>query len=1299
MRELTGRHRALPLVALGLVCAFPTGMARAAAPKATDLIRKLRWAKPDVGRAVVAQLLKNGEPAVRELAALIHPPGKGDDADARFALQGLVLYVMRSGSEADRLTVSRGLIEALAAEPDPAVAAFLIRRLQLVGRAEAVEPLARYLGDDRLCEPATQALIEIDDDAARAALRNALRQAVGKRRVTLVRALGRLRDRRAATQVLPLVDHADRELRIAAWYALANSGEIAVAPVLEKASRSDNPYERSVAVRDCLLLARRLGQAGRRDAAVTICRKLLRTPVTAATRQIVCGALAQLAELLGKDALPDLVTAIQGKDWQVRAAALRLAQGLPGAEVTAKFAELARNLPDPAARAAVIDMLGERGDPSALPAIEQGLVDRDENVRKSAAGALELCGGDRAVAPLLAMIRTGEKTDVEIARRALARVRTPGLAAAAAASLAKATPTGKVALLELLATRNARSQTDAILAVLDDPDRTVRLSALKSLETLAGPGQAARIKAFLLATRSSSERKAAGKVLGAVCRRDAATARSMVQTFLKASPDQRAALGQILAGIGGKAALEAVTADLATPDPVRKTAAVRTLAAWRDAAAAPALLGVLQKPGSEVQRVLALRGYLEMVSALPAEQAAVALEKAWNAVKTVADRKLVLSRLGNVRSDRGLGICLSALDDPALRQEAAAAIVQAVCPHGRNDRGLTTALAFKALTRVAATSKNKALVARAKARLAAFPLSANLSNLALGKPVKTSVPQQGDKAPERAVDGKLGKLDAWFGARWPCWYQVDLGTPTRIDTIRVIFYWDGRRYYTYTVDVSKDGKTWTKVVDNSKNKTPSTARGTIHRFKPVEARYVRLNVLRNSVNEAVHVVEFEVYGAGKAPHAFTSAEPSRPKLLPLPPPDKAGFISLFNGKDLTGWMGSVNGYGVENGVMFCKSKGGGKLLTTHQFGDFIFQFDFKMPPGANNGVAVRAPADGNPAYAGMEIQIIDNKSYEAVHHYKLKPWQVHGSIYGVVPAKTGALKPAGEWNHEEIRALGRRITVIVNGKTIVDADLSKLTDTADGKGLAHHPGLFRDKGHIGWLGHGARVEFRNIRIKPFPPYTVGPQNVPPPGFKPLFNGKDLTGWKGLVKNPEARARMSPEALAAAQKKADENMREHWRVKDGALVFDGKGKALCTAKDYADFEMYVDWKIEPHGDSGIYLRGSPQVQIWDFHQHPEGSGGLYNNRKHPNKPLLCADNPIGQWNRFRIKMIGERVTVWLNGELVVNNVVMENYWDRNKPIYPTGQIELQNHGSTLWFKNIYIREIPRSPAPPKKKAPR
>ncbi|HZT83275.1 MAG TPA: DUF1080 domain-containing protein [Gemmataceae bacterium] len=201
---------------------------------------------------------------------------------------------------------------------------------------------------------------------------------------------------------------------------------------------------------------------------------------------------------------------------------------------------------------------------------------------------------------------------------------------------------------------------------------------------------------------------------------------------------------------------------------------------------------------------------------------------------------------------------------------------------------------------------------------------------------------------------------------------------------------------------------------------------------------------------------------------------------------------------------------------------------------------------------------------------------------------------------------------------------------------------------------------------------------------AGPKdNTPPPGFTALFNGKDLTNWQGLVELPQ-RKKLTPEQLAKKQEEANKKYLPHWTVKDGILHYDGKGQSLQTVKDYGNFELYVDWKIGPKGDSGIYLRGNPQVQIWD---NPEGSGGLYNNQKHARKPLKKADKPVGEWNTFHIIMKGDKVTVFLNGVKVVDDTPLENYWERGKPLPAKGPIELQHHGDKLWFKNIYIKELP------------
>lgn len=207
----------------------------------------------------------------------------------------------------------------------------------------------------------------------------------------------------------------------------------------------------------------------------------------------------------------------------------------------------------------------------------------------------------------------------------------------------------------------------------------------------------------------------------------------------------------------------------------------------------------------------------------------------------------------------------------------------------------------------------------------------------------------------------------------------------------------------------------------------------------------------------------------------------RLKIRPLDPPAaqaaasaEAGFVSLFDGRSLAGWQGSRDGYEVVDGELRCKKGSGGKLLTTGEYGDFVLRFDFRLTPGANNGLGIRAPLAGDAAFDGMELQILDDGHPK---YATLEPWQVHGSIYGVVAAERDCLKPVGEWNTEEVTVRGTSVTVVVNGKTIVAADIAPFRDgkpTPDGK---PHPGLARTKGHLGFLGHGDEVHFRNIRIQ------------------------------------------------------------------------------------------------------------------------------------------------------------------------------------------------------------------------------
>jgi hypothetical protein len=194
---------------------------------------------------------------------------------------------------------------------------------------------------------------------------------------------------------------------------------------------------------------------------------------------------------------------------------------------------------------------------------------------------------------------------------------------------------------------------------------------------------------------------------------------------------------------------------------------------------------------------------------------------------------------------------------------------------------------------------------------------------------------------------------------------------------------------------------------------------------------------------------------------------------------EAGFVDLFNGRDLTGWMEvgrQGRGYIVENGTIVCPADGGGKLFTKREYANFVLRFEFRMGPDGNNGIGIRAPRDGHTATRGMEIQILDHRG-PLYSKANLKPEQLHGSIYSVVPAKTGFLREPWAWNEQEIVADGRRIVVRLNGETILDADLDEVRDPEI---LKKHPGLQRKSGHLGMLGHQSHIEFRNIRIKELP---------------------------------------------------------------------------------------------------------------------------------------------------------------------------------------------------------------------------
>jgi hypothetical protein len=386
---------------------------------------------------------------------------------------------------------------------------------------------------------------------------------------------------------------------------------------------------------------------------------------------------------------------------------------------------------------------------------------------------------------------------------------------------------------------------------------------------------------------------------------------------------------------------------------------------------------------------------------------------------------------------------------------------------------------------------------------------------------------------------------------------------------------------------------------------------------------------------------------------------------------------LFNGRDLTGWKG--DGYVVEDGAMVCTPKGK-HLFTEQTFSNYVLDFEFQLAPAANNGLGIHYPGTGNAAYTGMELQILDDAHPKWAN---LKDYQYHGSLYTLAAAEKGALKPAGEWNRQRVTVMGPALKVELNGRIILRANLDDLAATHP-----QHQGVKRRAGHIAWLGHGDRVALRDIQIGELPP-AANEEGVKAAGFTRIFDGKSLTGWKH-----------APDTA-------------NWAAVNGILKHNGqKGPVndLWTEKSYGDFTLVFDWRwsgrgpaktrplVRPDGsengsveieehDSGIYLRGNTksQVNLWNW---PVGSGEIYGYRidkampaevKAAATPKLHADRPIGEWNRAMITLKGDRLSVSLNGRVVIDNAQLPG-------VPAQGPIGLQHHGSAIDFANIWVKEL-------------
>jgi HEAT repeat protein len=1065
-------------------------------------------------QSLASQLMDMGEEGILQVCRLLVPPGTGDDTNARYALSALSTYVSQEGGEKQRELYAKTLIKALDEQADKEVQAFMIRQLQRTGKKESIKPLRKYLDDKRLCEPATQALLTIGTPDAEKALLKALDKATRANRVTLIKALGELRSTKATKKILGFATDKNDELRQVTLFALANIGDPAAAEAVSKVSLEAPSFERTRAPSVYLLYAQRLSESGHKRQAANICRNLIANYTAPQESHIPCTALSLLADTVGDDAFEDLLQAMDSPNRELRARALELADQVPGEEATSRWiARLAEVPPD--VQAQIIEMLGRRGDVTALPVLRERLKSHRKVIKLASIPAAAGLGGEEVFSDILSLLRTDQKDEIAVIKQALLGYSSPVLIPESVKILDKVPSPSRVALIEILSERHAKQHVDILFAKTESQDEDVRQAALAGLANLVSPKDMPRLIQMLSETdRNRDIRQIQAAIVSSANQIDDREKRAdlLLEAMWTAAIEKQPDLLRPLSKIGGQKALQVVVEKTKSENPQVQTVAISVLADWPEFEAAQELSRIWQNTQSPKFLLVAVRGYVRVVHDSDMEQSEKLerYKEVLGQVSYPAAKAIVLGRMSAIQSLEAFKIAVSFLEHPELQSQAAAAVARIGFSGIDIDKEFSMPQLLSLFQKVARHVQNDRVRQNVDNRIGELlkqegfvPLfnSRDLTGWKglVANPVKRAKMTAEEMAKSQALadesmhvhwkvdEGVLvfdGKGESLCTAKDFQDFEMFVDWKIEEGGDSGIYLRGSPQIQIWGPDQSADGSGG--LYNNQKNPSKPLVRADnpVGEWNTFYIKMIgeRVTVYLNGVLAVDDVVmenywerDKPIYPSGQIElQAHNTPLYFRNIYIREIPREDESFILLFNGKDLTGWVGDKKGYSAEGGkIVVHPDRGTGNLYTEKEYSDFILQFEFKLTPGANNGLGIRAPLEGDVAYDGMELQILDNT---AEKHKDLEPYQFHGSIYGVVPAKRGHLKPVGDWNEQEVIVDGRRITVKLNGVVILDADIDKASSpkTMDGR---DHPGLLREKGHIGFLGHGSQVEFRNIRIK------------------------------------------------------------------------------------------------------------------------------------------------------------------------------------------------------------------------------
>lgn len=1055
----------------------------------------------------------------------------GDNTRRQFAINGFTYYASQPGQEDWRSVAVKAYGEALQKLSNKEAKLFVITQLEHIGKDDAITYLQEYLKDERLSDAAARALATIHSDAANKTLLEALPTSAGNAKLSLVQALGDTRYRDAVQPITGLISAGDSKLTKVALYALARIGEPSSAKTLADAAAKNNyTYDVTDATSSYIVYLDQLVANGNGKVAEKEAKQLLKKASADNQVHTRTAALKVLTDIQGEGSVALLTGAMKDKNAQFREAALKYAQPYLNETNAAQWLKTFKKS-DNTTQAEIIKMFGNKNVAAALPVVLQSVQSKDSNVRLAAISAAGKIGQQEALPALLGVIKSGSAEEVTAAKTALLSLKGDDVVKEVGDALADAPSAGKAALIEVLGERGATASVKEVLPLISSTDETVSQSARTALKQMVTAPQLPQLYPLLSSAKNAKDTKDIQGIIvsGLNGIRDPTQRTANVLSQIKrAQGDKKALYYDVLSGIGsGKEGLETVAGAFdGSGDQVKETI-INALSNWKGGLAVNQLYTILQKlDGKGAYATQAVNGFIKQISlsAGTDELKLISLRDAMEFAQNNDQKEEILEQVGKCKTFQAVLFAGSYLDVAGLQKTAASAVMNIALAdksiYGTNVRQLLEK-AIPALGGSESEYQKEAI----RKHLAAMPQGEGFVPMFNGKDLTgwkglVADPVKRAKMDTKTLDKEQKKADDIMRTGWSVkdGLLVFGGKGENLCTVKK--YGDFDMYVDWKI--TKDGdagiylrgtpqvQIWdTSRVDvgaqvgsgglynNQKNeskpsKLADNAIGDWNSFHIImvgDQVTVYLNgqlvvdkvPLENYWDRNLPIfpeeqIELQAHGTYVAYRDVYIREIPRPKPYTLTDAEKKeGYKILFDGTSFHEWVGNKTAYIIEDGniAVYPKRGGSGNLYTKDQYSDFVYRFEFKLTPGANNGVGIRAPLTGDAAYEGMEIQVLDN---DADIYKDLKPYQYHGSVYGIIPAKRGFLKPVGEWNEEEIYVKGNNVKVTLNGTVILDGDIAEASKngTADHR---DHPGLKNTTGYIGFLGHGDNLFFRNIRIR------------------------------------------------------------------------------------------------------------------------------------------------------------------------------------------------------------------------------